>query len=304
MFLVLLRILDPRWGLNRARRRTAAALRDGQSTAPPRGWALSGTLVVAAVALASGVAQGADWPDSRKLDPIVYRADFKLDALAFDFQEITALGRELRRTLGIPAPREPVEVYLFGTQAAYARHLRSVLGQAPDRRAMYVKAAGRGRVYVYVSDELATDLRHECTHALLHAALRDAPLWLDEGLAEYFEVPADQRAFDNPHLGALLRSNIAWEYAPPLAELESRRDLGELTPDDYRHAWAWVHFMFHGPQAGHEELVEYLAELDHRGSPGLLGPRLRGRIPDLERQFLLHFKRWERKSAPSTSDTD
>ncbi|GIT30210.1 MAG: hypothetical protein Ct9H300mP1_22560 [Planctomycetaceae bacterium] len=32
------------------------------------------------------------------------------------------------------------------------------------------------------------DLRHEFTHGVLHSSLKRVPLWLDEGLAEYFEV--------------------------------------------------------------------------------------------------------------------
>ena len=35
--------------------------------------------------------------------------------------------------------------------------------------------------------QFEADLRHECTHALLHAALPYVPLWLDEGLASLYE---------------------------------------------------------------------------------------------------------------------
>jgi hypothetical protein len=257
---------------------------------------LFAALVATPVELAKlSTALAGDWPETRRIDNVVCRADFKLAGLPFNFAEITELGRELQRTLGISAPREPIEVYLFSAQAAYAQHLRSQLGQAPDRRALYVKSAGRGRVYVYSSKELATDLRHECTHAFLHASLPDAPLWLDEGLAEYFEVPAAERSFDNPHLEVFYKTNLAWGHAPSLAALESRRDLSEMSPDDYRDAWAWVHFMFHGPRAGHEELVRFLADYGRRGSSDLLSARLRSRMPDLERQCLLHFKRWQEK---------
>ena len=44
-------------------------------------------------------------------------------------------------------------------------------------------------VYTYWGDRIQQDLRHELTHALLHSVLKDVPLWLDEGLAEYFELP-------------------------------------------------------------------------------------------------------------------
>ena len=44
-----------------------------------------------------------------------------------------------------------------------------------------------------MGDHLRTDLRHELTHALLHGVLKDVPLWLDEGLAGFFELPPDAR---------------------------------------------------------------------------------------------------------------
>ena len=164
----------------------------------------------------------------------------------------------------------------------------------PYRRALYVKAAGPGRVYVYRSKELPVDLRHESTHALLHAALPMVPLWLDEGLAEYFEVPADKRAFENPHLSALFKTEIQWGKVPPLASLEARRNLAEMTTVDYRNAWAWVHFMFHGPRAAHEELVRYLADIAAERPVAPLSQRLAERLPDLDEQFRQHFHTWRR----------
>ncbi len=165
----------------------------------------------------------------------------------------------------------------------------------PDRRALYVKRGGRGRVYVYASPQLAVDLRHECTHAFLHAALPETPLWLDEGLAEYFEPPAAERAFDNPYLSVVCKTVVAREQAPPIESLESRQRLEEMSANDYRIAWAWTHFMLHGPRSGHAALVEYLDDLANRRRAAPLGERLRNRMPDIDRQFVRHFERWQRK---------
>ena len=54
-------------------------------------------------------------------------------------------------------------------------------------------------VYTYWGDRIQQDLRHELTHALLHSVLKDVPLWLDEGLAEYFEMPVSWILDDFPH---------------------------------------------------------------------------------------------------------
>ena len=46
----------------------------------------------------------------------------------------------------------------------------------------------------------ADDLRHEMTHAYLHAVVPNVPLWLDEGLAKYFELPRQQHGLNQPYV--------------------------------------------------------------------------------------------------------
>ena len=74
------------------------------------------------------------------------------------------------------------------------------------------------------------------------------PLWLDEGLAEYFEVPAADREHGNPH-AKYIKIGAHLGQVPLLEDLEQIRDLSEMTRSRYRAAWAWVHFMLHGPPA-------------------------------------------------------
>ena len=116
-------------------------------------------------------------------------------------------------------------------------------------------------------------MRHECTHGLLHSVLPMVPLWLDEGLAEYFEVPEDQRSFGNPHL-RWTRLDARMNHVPPLVQLEAKRDLSQMSSTDYRHAWAWTHFMLHGPPEARQELVDFLADIARNNPPGLLSDRL------------------------------
>ena len=130
----------------------------------------------------------------------------------------------------------------------------------PYRPALFVKEGGLAGVYAYRHDALAVDLRHECTHALLHASLPMVPLWLDEGLAKYFEVPVEQRAFEHPYFG-WLRWEMRLGMIRTVSDLEQRRDLSEMGASEYRYSWAWVHFMLHGPEAAHTVLVRYLADI-------------------------------------------
>ena len=114
--------------------------------------------------------------------------------------QLSELEADLGATLGVVRVKEPIHVYLFGTKGVYRQYIQQYFPDVPYRRALFVKNRGPGMVFAYMNDDFAIDLRHESTHALLHASLPMVPLWIDEGLAEYFEVPREQRASGNPHL--------------------------------------------------------------------------------------------------------
>jgi hypothetical protein len=250
-------------------------------------------LTTLAVATFPGNGSAETWVDWRAAGPFVCRADFSLDGLEALFNDLAQVQHDLVRWLGILPAKEPIHVYLFGDQWTYRRFLSRHLPDVSYRRALYVKSGGVGMVFAYRSSQLAIDLRHECTHALLHASLPMVPLWLDEGLAEYFEAAPGQRVFDNPYL-----SRVRWSarlgIVPSLEKLESLGDLSEMGGTEYCSAWAWTHFALHGPREAHDELVRFLADIEAHSPPGLLSRRLERRMPDLRHRFATHFRNWKR----------
>jgi hypothetical protein len=233
------------------------------------------------------------WTDTRVAGPFVCHANFPLGNLAPLIEELAALQSDLVRYLEIPPASETIELCLFSDESSYRAYLSHYLPQVPYRRALYVKIGVRGMVFAFRSREFEVDLRHECTHALLHAALPMVPLWLDEGLAEYFEVPAADRAFRNRHLSTV-RLLTPIGLTGHLAGLEKKDDLSELGSSDYRSCWAWVHFMLHGPYAAHDELIRFLGDIRNGSPPGLLSQRLPQRVPNLDHAFSTHFRSWKR----------
>ncbi len=113
-----------------------------------------------------------------------------------------------------------------------------------------------GRLHL-PENRLEEDLRHEATHALARGAYGDLPLWLDEGLAEYFETQADAPDAQNEHL-AKIREDLRQGWTPDLPRLESLTDIHQMTPRDYREAWGWVHLMLGGDRPSDSLLVNYL----------------------------------------------
>lgn len=239
------------------------------------------------------VAGGAQpWPHERTAGVFHCHATFDLEPYRELFGELGQLQRDLHATLGVVRARGPVHVYLLQSQTGYQQYVQQYFPDVPYRRALFVKTRGPGMVFAFKNDELAIDVRHESTHALLHSSLPSVPLWLDEGLAEYFEVQRPLRASGNPHL-ARVQWNLRLALAPDLAALEAKATLGDMEKSDYRDAWAWTHWMLHGPQAAHDELVRYLADLQAGTPAGQLSERLRRRIPALEESFIEHFQNWQ-----------
>jgi len=229
------------------------------------------------------------WLDMRSFGPFVCRADFPLNGHEQIFADLARIQEDLVQHLKIPPAQERIEVYLFRSRANYDEYLNRWFPNVPYRRALYVKNKGPGMVLAYFSSSLHTDMRHECTHALLHASLPMVPLWLDEGLAEYFENPAGERTSGSPHRKGLLWS-LRLGQVPSLQRLEAKRQLSEMGRTEYRAAWAWTHFLLHGPPEAQDELVRYLADIRLRTPPGQFSDRLQRRVPDPTGNLVRHFK--------------
>lgn len=233
----------------------------------------------------------AQWVDQRQVGPFVCVSTFPLAECEPILNELPALELELRRVLALRPCSSPVYLYLLSNKQQHQQLLKQQYPEIPYRRALYVKQNDRASVFVYRHDELAVDVRHECTHALLHADLPMVPLWLDEGLAEYFEAAPADRPNNNPHLRSL-KLNIRLGYFTDIRKLEAKQKLEDLKGVDYQQAWAWTHFMLHGPQEAHDQLVGYLADIRRHQVPGALSERLERALPDTRRQMAEHFDTW------------
>lgn len=237
---------------------------------------------------AAAIAQEARWPSEKTVGIFQCHADFPFGRDELLLNQLGDLSKDISEILGLPAGREPVHLFLFHDRETYQNYLKQHFPRVPYRRALFIKSKGPGMVFAAKGDDFEIDVRHECTHALLHSVVTGLPLWLDEGLAEYFEVHKNDRSSNNPHLPDLRRQLQAGEQ-PQIETLEAIADFDQLGRDEYRASFGWVHFMLHGPRAAHEELVGYIAD-QRAGQPTeTLSRRLRRRIPDLDRQFAAHL---------------
>jgi acyl-CoA thioesterase len=246
-------------------------------------------------------------------DRYVFHSDVMLQAEHPVLQEVARLPQRVRHELHLPPSQTLVQVYLFADRGAYERYLHAHFRHLPPRRAIFMARPGPAGeellVFAFWGDRILEDLRHELTHAELHSVCPNIPMWLDEGLAEFFEVPQEQDGVHYRHLAAL-RAELATPWSPSLERLEKLAWMRDLTPQDYREAWAWAHFFLRGPDSARRILLEYLQDLhkmctatsssapsrpQDNPSPLALSARLRQVIPEPEKALSQHLAALERR---------
>lgn len=241
--------------------------------------------------LAFGVRRSADgqtrWPFEMNVAAFQVHADFSLQQHQQDLVELAQLNHEVANLFGLDPPSKETHVYLFRKKSTYRKYLKRYFPGLSQRRAMFIQQSGVGMVFACRGKEMMTDLRHEGVHAVLHSSLPMVPLWLDEGLAEYFEVPAKDRRSNNPHLEAIRKQGPG--QITSIRELEKIDDFSKMQSHHYRDAWAWIHFSLHGSELARQTLLSYLHDIQQQAPPGAFSARMESAIPNLERSLDRHF---------------
>ena len=211
-------------------------------------------------------------------DQLVVHSDFPLVANHRLLEELSARRMDLKDRLGVPLSDEPIHVYLFEDDDRFGGFVRLYHPDFPPRRAYFMETDTRLQVYAQWGDGVAEDLRHEVTHGYLHSVVPNLPLWLDEGLAEYFEVPRGSWGLNRAHLVDLVGRLQSGQWQPDLGRLETLDQPFKMTQEDYAEAWAWAHFLLEtGPE--HRTLLhDYLLDLRREGSAEPLSGRLQRRL--------------------------
>lgn len=248
-------------------------------------------VTLAAAWLLAGPRTYGQWVEVCQLGSFLCHAEFPVDEVPGLRDVFPRTEADLAQTLGLQPLPLTVEVYLLASEQNYRQFLVRHFPDVPYRRALYIRRDGRSVLVAYRGSELLVDLRHECVHALLHGWLPYVPLWLDEGLAEYFEQPPGRRAFEHPHL-KLVRFWAFLGRNPSLEKLESLTDMAALGEKEYRASWAWVHYLIHGPGEINDEFRFYLQQIQSGAPPSPITPRLRAKLPDLDKGFRAHFRSW------------
>lgn len=223
-------------------------------------------------------------------EQLVIHSDFRLPANHRLLTELTLVRNDLGQRLGVPSCDEPIQVYLFQNDQDFRSYLRTFHPLLPDRRAFFLETDTRLQIYAQWGDRLGEDLRHEATHGFLHSSLPNLPLWLDEGLAEYYEVPRATRGLNRKDLDSLLAAMVHRRWQPELARLEKLDPAREMSQEEYCEAWAWVHFLLETREEHRALLRDYLEELRRFGAAEPISSRLARLVPEPDRVLVAYLQ--------------
>lgn len=206
---------------------------------------------------------------------LVIHADFPIAGQHRLVRELDGLRIDVSQELGLPVSDEPVNLYLFETTDRYDAFVARRFPSFPARRAFFVETDTSLSVFAAWQDRIAEDLRHETTHGYVHAVVPAVPLWLDEGIAEYFETPRSDHGLHRGHVAHLAGRLLEGTWRPDLARMEALAAAGEMSQDHYAEAWCWVHWLLRTTPARKEILQDYLADVRRDPATAPLSVRLR-----------------------------
>lgn len=246
---------------------------------------LPGTLAFAAVALLAPVWAGAQipagvtsatWSEVRSphvrviTDCGVERADRLAERIERLREQLSRMTPSLARD-----PAQPDVVFLFRDSETFRAYLPLYQGRPEEDTGLYQPSPTMG--YVLLQDDNDEQLDrvalHESTHAMLHSAIHQVPLWLDEGLAQYLSTLRVDDA--DARVGEPLPGGIAWLRSHdrlPMADLLGMQGdspdyhSGERRRTFYAQSWLLVHLLLTGQYADNQRFDRYLGALA-QGTP-------------------------------------
>lgn len=174
--------------------------------------------------------------------------DLRLTHMAEAYHELT------RHFAGKISKRLPF--YLFRRQEDYI-----AAGGIPNSAGVFAGDRLMAVAGDQVSDRTWKVIQHEGFHQFVRHVIRgDIPVWVNEGLAEYFEeavftgdrfitglIPQHRLA----RVQARIESN-SFRSIPSLILIEHERWNAEMATANYDQAWSMVHFLAHGDDGKYE----------------------------------------------------
>lgn len=224
-------------------------------------------------------------------EQLVVHSDFELPEHHRLIDDLVVRRVEIGNLLGIRPSDTPIHVYLFDSESKFREYVSLEHPDFPDRRALFVKNEDELKIYAAWNPRVAEDLRHEVTHGYLHSVVTGMPLWLDEGIAEFFEVERGKRGLNASHLYLLNSELAAGGWRPDLERLESLTDAAAMNQLDYAESWLWTHYLLSSQEIKQKPIIQaHLQQLVEKGEAFPISAAVDREVPDSEDRLVWYLR--------------
>ena len=221
---------------------------------------------------------------------LVVYSDFYIPSKHRLIDELNARRRDISDQLLLPSSNEPINVFVFETEEQYIEYMTREHPEFPKRRAFFVKNDTELKIFAWWGRRVGEDLRHEVTHGYLHSVVPNLPLWLDEGLAEYYETPRGTHGLNQSHVFLLNEAFRRDEWEPDLRRLEALNDPAQMTQLQYAECWLWIHLLLESENAQPKLLQDQLARLRMSAESENLSKFVDSQLENKEFLLISHLK--------------
>ncbi|MFT4540726.1 MAG: hypothetical protein ACI835_003183 [Planctomycetota bacterium] len=220
--------------------------------------------------------RGPEWNEREDYSTRHYQVstDLSLDVAKKIARELEQSFRHYQQSLGHGEHMEDAlfPVWVFSGEAGYLEYIERLLdASTPHTLGVYLPTMETILLWNSSDPGQTMDtVRHEAFHQFFHRFANNPPIWLDEGLANYFAFSRTGTGWRN---GGASKDHVAL-----LVILEGRRDLPKLrgflsqsrrefmsnAVINYTVAWGFVHFLQHSTREN-KERVKLIIEAVVRG---------------------------------------
>jgi tetratricopeptide (TPR) repeat protein len=261
---------------------------------------LAGTLAVPARALPS---QKDPWIELHTADFTLYSnaGEKKTRAIGEDLERLRDALAQLSPGIGLNSP-VPTYIFVFKDKAAFQPYQKTYNGQPLFSSGYFLSRQLANYVAVDADQhgEERAIIYHEYLHYVMRNSYASLPLWLHEGLAEYYST--FQVGRDEARVGLPIREHVLWLRQHPLIPLTTLFAVDERSPEYnessrrggfYAESWALVHYLVSGSPERHRQAAEYLRLAQSGSLPDRIFAQAFGADPAaLERELGNYVKKY------------
>lgn len=198
--------------------------------------------------------QGPAWPDVETYASKNYRVFSNAGKrtcvkVATELDEtLRSYEREMGRVQDKDVPK--FAVYFFAAEAGYQSYCKDLLG-APAESTLGLFHPALKQLLVWDSSDPGSTMRtvrHEGFHQYFDRLVGDSPVWLNEGMAEYYEQARfvggrwKEGQVNEEHVALLRATRKNWTPLETFVRMDNRAFRAKSSLH-YAQGWAFVHFM-------------------------------------------------------------